>query len=502
MNFRSIPALLMLLLLAGGGVFLFPTSVDAQEAGLKEQQTILQEKFEVEIEALAKWCADDPSLTEERRALENWIAEPPADVIRIPKLPQPGEVKNPPENATDAELEFHAKWWELREAYALELMELSQTALSQNALTLSIELAFEAARQDPGLEAARQALGEVSYQNEWISPFARSQYAARKTWDEKFGWVSSFEKRQLEAHKRPWRSGWMDESIVRKLRSDIEKGYKVQTAHFEVISNESLENAVQLAARLETYRKIWSLLFVSFHSSQRELELQFAGRHSPYRPFLHRVVYFSSREEYIQYLQGSGFGDVSQSTGFYMSDKRRSFFFAGEGSDRATQIHEASHQLFSETDPKIRSKGERRNFWTAKPHHFWILEGIACYLESYEEGEDFFTFGGFEHDRVRAARYHVVTQPGFYLPFEEMTSLNMQSFQTHPDVVKLYSQATGQTHFLMHYENGKYRPALMAYLKAIYEGREHRHLLVELTGTSYERLDQEYHEYLRQSLMR
>ena len=72
----------------------------------------------------------------------------------------------------------------------------------------------------------------------------------------------------------------------------------------------------------------------------------------------------------------------------------------------------------------------------------------------------------------------------------------MERLQTDPRIATLYSQAAGLTHFLVHYDRGRYRDALVAYLVAVYTGRDAPDTLAKLTGTSYSDLDKQYHEFL------
>ena len=68
------------------------------------------------------------------------------------------------------------------------------------------------------------------------------------------------------------------------------------------------------------------------------------------------------------------------------------------------------------------------------------------------------------------------------MPLEEFTGYGMEKFQEDPQIAKLYSQAAGLTHFLVHYDGGRYRDALVAYLLAVYTGRDQPDTLAKLTG--------------------
>jgi len=78
----------------------------------------------------------------------------------------------------------------------------------------------------------------------------------------------------------------------------------------------------------------------------------------------------------------------------------------------------------------------------------------------------------------------------------------MAAFQTAKEIRKNYSQGAALTHFFMHYDEGRYREALIEHLSQIYSPikavREHPESLADLTGVEDEILDGQYAEYIRQ----
>ena len=74
----------------------------------------------------------------------------------------------------------------------------------------------------------------------------------------------------------------------------------------------------------------------------------------------------------------------------------------------------------------------------------------------------------------------------------------MTDLQRRDDIARLYSQSAGLATFLMHHEEGRYRPALVKLLQLVYAGRDKASTLEELTGRRFSQLDQEYHEFLQQ----
>ena len=117
------------------------------------------------------------------------------------------------------------------------------------------------------------------------------------------------------------------------------------------------------------------------------------------------------------------------------------------------------------------------------------------YMESLRVEDGVNVLGGKDDDRVQAARSRLV-RDNFYVPFEELCSYGLTRFQSDPRIATLYSQAAGQAHFLIHYQGGVYRDALIRYLDAVYAGRDNPMTLPRLTGKSYKELDAEYRKYI------
>jgi len=489
-----------LLALAGPGS-LFAQTAAPIPADVLARHQVADADFARESSALAEW-ATGQGLAELNREILAWTEFRDPDLLYFPKLPEEAPAL-PAETDTSPAAEGARRFLKLRKDYAERLFGLAHEAARARRPNWASEWTWETLRQNPDHPGARQALGYVQDEGRWRTPFEVRQRKAGQIWNDRFGWVRASQQEQWRSGQRLHNRKWISAEEDAQLHKDIEQGWKVPTEHYEVLTNHSLEAGVLLGARLEELHRVWEHVFISYLTPPSETTtLAETLKVSTPGTFRHSVVYFSTREEYNRRLQGLAFGDVTKSTGFYMSDELKSFFFNGPEQDGTTLVHEAVHQLLSETLPAVRINGQKPNWWASRKSNFWIIEGIACYFESYVDRGNFYTLGGFDNDRMRAARYHLFKEAPFYLPLEELTSLDMKKFQQHPDVVKLYSQGTGLTSFLMHYDHGRYREALMAYLREIYHGRDQRLSLARLTGQPFDQLDREYRDYCLQSLRR
>ena len=110
-------------------------------------------------------------------------------------------------------------------------------------------------------------------------------------------------------------------------------------------------------------------------------------------------------------------------------------------------------------------------------------------------------FGDPGHQRLRAARMHFVDE-NYYMPLQEFTRMGMDMFQRAPQIRKNYSQGAALTHFFLHYDEGRYREALIEHLSQIYSPtkavRDNPESLAELTGVEDEELDRQFADYIRQ----
>ncbi|GAF84967.1 unnamed protein product, partial [marine sediment metagenome] len=203
-----------------------------------------------------------------------------------------------------------------------------------------------------------------------------------------------------------------------------------------------------------------------------------------------QVVFFRDRQEYNQAMRAA-MPNIEVSVGVYIEQTRRAYFFGGKEYHDRNLYHEATHQLFHQSRPVAPDVGRRANFW--------IVEGIALYMESLRQENGYHVLGGFDDERMHAARYRLL-KDDFYLPLEELTAFGMEKFQTHKRMPTLYSQAAGLTNFLIYYDGGRYRDALVTYLSTVYDGRDRPGTLAELTGTSYTELDKQYRQFMEQSL--
>lgn len=373
---------------------------------------------------------------------------------------------------------------------ATSVWQQAEAAAQTGRASEAYRLTFLSLHHEAGFTPARKLLGYVPYQETWRTPFAAKQLAAGKVWNSQFGWLPEADVARYEQGERYFRGRWMPVETEAKLRLTINQGWRVETDHYTVLTNDSLQTGVALAQRLEQIRAVWWQLFAGFVLDSAELQQRFSGTPARVRPNKqHKVIVFRNKAEYAAALEREQ-PNIAGTLGIYFDKQRTAYFFSGDEQHTGTLWHEAAHQLFTESATSARDVGRK--------HNFWAIEGVACYFESaapnWDEG--YVAMGGPDAGRLPAARQRLL-QDNFYVPLAELVTLSMADVQANPNIAKLYSQFAGLATFFMQADDGQYREPFVAYLRAVYDGRADETTLSRLMNKSYAELDQAYRQWLK-----
>ena len=461
----------------------------------------LYSTYSVELGNLAAWC-DSKGLTRQAELTRKWLPQRKAMMIYVFAVADTSEA---PTGLADSD--SAKQWWQrfmdLRRTEADKLYELASAAGKSHQEDVAFELARETVREHPDHEAARRVLGYKRHGQRWVSSAAARRLDAGQVWTDKFGWLPADQATRYEQGQRFYRGQWLSPAEDTRLRSNIYNGWHVESDHYLVVTNVGLEEGAKLARRLEMLYEAWRQAFVRYYAKPAEIQAWFAtdnGQQAagftsrePTHPL--QVVYFRDKAQYVDALKTIQ-PRIDMSLGFYSPSNKSAYFFAGDEQYDGTVNHEATHQLFQEWRTAVPDPGRKNNFW--------VYEAIACYMESLEEhpvleGESYgayITLGGENAGRVPAARKRLLDD-NFYVPLRELAAMGRQDFQQDPRISAIYSQISGQAFFLMHADSGRYRPALMDYLAALYAGHASLNTLEKLTGAKFEELDRQYREFMK-----
>lgn len=450
-----------------------------------------------QLEALAKWC-DAHHLPRQAELTRKWLPQREPDKIYVFALPDSDAAPAKLVDSPEAD-----EWWQqfikLRRERADQLFALAELAVKEKRYGEAYELVREAVRENPSHERGRAVLGFVQHDGRWVTPEAAQRLRSGKVWTDEFGWLPADQVARYEKGMRLYRGNWISAEDDARLHRNIRNGWRLESEHYNITTNHSLEEGARLAKQLELLNDVWRQTFLTYYAAPAEIERWFrkdqpASSSAP-RAKSHQVVFFRDRQEYIDALKPYQ-PQIEISLGTYIDKVRTAYFFADQEKHDSTLFHEATHQLFREQRPGTVNAGLKNNFW--------ITEAIACYAETLEEHRllddepygAYFTLGGINAGRVPAARQRSSVD-NFYVPLRELVAIGMEPLQRDPRLPMIYSQSAGLAQFFMHANNGQYRPALMEYLIAVYTGRANSETLEKATGRRLEELDQEYREFIR-----
>jgi hypothetical protein len=407
---------------------------------------------------------------------------------KLPRSVQPDISLSLPPDDRHWRIQFRT----LRQELAKNLYLLSRRVLNDGNPHAAWRLIHEVVWYDSDYERARSLLGYERYGDEWVTPFAAKKLRERFVWHDRFGWLPSAHVERYEKGDRVFRTRWYTAQKEAELRREWAHAWHIETDNYLLKTNVGLEEGVALAQKLEVFHEWFQRAFPAFFNTPAQLQKLFAGaanrRRVKREPFV--VHYYRSKEEYVRRLVRNN-PQIAISNGIYSPDERVSHFYVDANSDiESTIYHEATHQILYELDPKPRR--------IADHEHFWIIEGFACYVESFRPKEDGVSIGDPDYVRFYFAKKNLV-KDGFFVSLDRFASLSKNAYQDPLQISERYSQASGLVHFYMHFNGGQYRDALIDHFAALYRpiapgfrvgGMD------QYTGVNYSELNRQYRDYI------
>ncbi len=482
-------------------VWCWPTSDVTAQPRPKVKLSVLQtnhselhDRYREQLQTLIDYCRAN-QLPEGAVEIRKYLTAPRGAVIPLAALSDQFEPEIP-DDLSPQDRQWQVELRARRKDYAKDLYLLSRRALNAGYPGFAFDLVREIVAHDPDHERARELLGFVDYEQRWVTPQAKALFRRGYVWHDDFGWILEKNRDRYIKGERLVDGRWMSPAKEAEIRRDFHKAWEVRTDHYLIRTNHSLERGVQLGKALEDFHEFFHQTFAAFFTDPEQLQQLFNGRSKngtkvgePYN-----IHFYRDREEYVERL-APHFPSIGVTNGIYLPggpDARTAHFYHDPtGNHEATLYHEATHQLFYESYPQNRPVADKG--------HFWIVEGIACYMESFQRTKGEFSAGDPHYIRFAGARFNYIEQK-YYVPLQQFVGMGMQQFQADPMLAKNYTQASGLVHFFMHYDEGRYRDALVAHLSQLYSGnarkREHPQQLDELSGETFGDLDRLYGEYV------
>lgn len=518
---------LLVLLLLPGLLRAQDETRDRRHRQLLERRAAILDSLGRDLTALEGWCREQ-GMSEAGQELQelgqSLLAE--TESPELPRLVVPSVA----DGLTANEHVWRQRLQKLREERAGEIYTLARSALRAGFPSLAFAMIADVVRLNPDHKFARSVLGQElfsdparrddrGYAGEWVSPFEKQMRSGAKpqVWHPQYGWIVAASVNRYENGQRPWKGDWISSEKESELRRDFRNAWEIPSEHFLVRTNVSLEEGVQLSTKLEIFHAWLQQNFAAFFDTPKSLQERFekAGRPAASRktrPL--EVHYYATRDEYQKRVSGKVPANI-ETNGLYWQPDRTCYFYRNPVKlDLSTLFHEATHQILDVATADARRVAARARAvklrqrqaeeWVlCQNANFWLIEGLACYFESFEADDGGnVTLGDPGYVRFETA-WQRLLDPAyqFYLPAQQFFGLGKDEFQSHPQISPLYTQAAGYAHFLMHYEDGLYRDDLIELLAQVYRPDADQ-LLTEpsfsrIAGVGWTQVDQQYREHMR-----
>ena len=434
------------------GLWVIAPSVLAAREGLRSE---IDTSFRKNLQQLASKC-DALNLVDQANITRQWAV--PRDPQRIYTfVPAAVDRFQPNQDAPQNVRFWHRRFMDQRRRHAVRLFELARQQLDQDQVTSAYQLIHEVLHEDPDHSEARRILGYHGGPRKWIKQGRQPRVKKGQATHKQFGWRRN--------------QYWV-----------------VESEHFRVTTNHSAEAGRKLAAELTNVLSVWRQVFFRYWSVSGALKKRFNNSGTPLgaQP-KYRVVLFAERDDYVQQLSKIE-PRIAASIGYYLKGRETSFFYVGSDTVRSTWWHEVTHQFFQEQRHVISEVG--------KESHFWIVEGVAVFMESLLKFDGYYSLGGFDTRRLqyaRARRFH----QDLYFPLNQLASMGRTSLQAHPNIRAIYTQAAGMIHLLMSEEQGRYRESVVDYLQAVYQGHTDTETWRALVEPGLQDFKNHYDRFLR-----
>lgn len=528
---RTVFYLFVLLTLAASKVHSRAESHDAKSqserrhATFQEQRRKLLLNLRHEISELSRQCHEEGLLqaAKDLTAVSIDLTGPVADIQHSHLVQLPVSDRLPPEQQA-----WRQRLRTLREDRARDMYILARRCLHAQLPSLAYSIVQDVLRLDPDHKHSRSILGQQlfhdrtraddpTYAGEWVSPFeaAKRSGSSPEVNHPVYGWIPASHVDRYEQGQRQWRGKWISAEKEAEIRRDFRNAWEVRSEHFLVTTNTSLEEGVAVSRKLERFYGWLTQNMAAFFDTPQALEEKFERAQATRRNLRTRAMdvhYYATREEYRRRLRGKIPPDRTTNGVYWEPDRTCYFFRNPEDPDHRTVFHEATHQILDLATKQHRLTAARRlKTLLRKPavepwrlcgqSNFWIIEGLACYFESFEISEGTVSVGRPDYIRFVGAKQRCLID-GFYVPLQGFMSLGHDDFMRHPNVAQFYTQASGVAHFLMHHDGGVYRDDLVKLLSAVYRPdlRDLRKQpsLQEISGVRFETLDVQYRSHLEQ----
>lgn len=383
------------------------TNADAAKAG---SYALDVEEMARELQRLDAIC-EQLQLPTERRVMGRWLEEVTTGAYRL-HLPLPVDPigDDASQNVLTKEATTsHSQWLKhftlARQRHARFWVSTAQRQATEGDEWSAYRSLWRAVREDPDNADAKRVLSPLL-----LALNVRSKPRVWRTADPQLAWSPGSYSR-------------------------------LDTANFQILSRADANVTSDIARQLEQFYALWTQIFYPLWAPPNVINARLAGRGNSWTPRREfRVVVCKDRKEYLEVL-GAAESNIGVSVGYYNTDTQLSFFYPGDQL-AVTLFHELTHQLLAEGSQLQGSKSQKYD------HDFWMVEGIALYMESLVDCGNHWQVGGWTAPRLQAARYRGL-HDGYWIDWDAFTSGGREQWKADVDIGQLYTQAAGLTHYFL-----------------------------------------------------
>lgn len=231
-------------------------------------------------------------------------------------------------------------------------------------------------------------------------------------------------------------------------RADVPKLQVFASAHYHIYTNLTQAETVPFGRHMDAVYEAYGRRFAGFP----------ARDNGPMPLYL-----FRSQHEYLDFLGGLGIHADHSGGMFFVTHRLRGLATFVDRDDPGTTYRVLQHEGFHQF--------AWRHLGPNVP--MWLNEGIAQYFEDAPLVNGRLVTGVADLNRLSRLRH--AARAGRTLPLEKLFGLTEQQWSKalHTDASQsslLYAQSWSVVYFLIHGDNGKYRPAFINYLHRLSGG--------------------------------
>src|SRR5262245_56613991 len=126
------------------------------------------------------------------------------------------------------------------------LFELAGKALAEHKPALAFKMIRQTVRENPDHDRPRHGLRYDKQPACWVAAYAARRLEKGDGLDERFGWLPSTDVARYEKVERKSQGKWLAAAADAKLHASSKTGWRIETEHYVVTTDHSLESGVQL----------------------------------------------------------------------------------------------------------------------------------------------------------------------------------------------------------------------------------------------------------------